>query len=80
MRGQVNTTAVITIAVTIAIAAMASVVASVRITEGKIDVVNANASEALQRISVEETKSDQYEKDINSMNVKLDDILKELRN
>jgi hypothetical protein len=77
--GQIDASVLIGFALSIAVATVGSIVTSVRITEGKIDSVNENASDALQRITRVETESVQYKEDIKSINAKLDMILREVK-
>lgn len=77
--GQIDASVLIGFALSIAVATVGSIVTSVRITEGKIDSVNENASDALQRITKVETESVQYKEDIKSINAKLDMILREVK-
>ena len=44
----------------------------------QINKISENQTQVVQRVSVVETKSNQYEKDITSINLKLDDILNRL--
>lgn len=77
--GQIEASVLIGFALTLAVATVGSIVTSVRITEGKIDSVNENASDALQRITKVETESIQYREDIKDINNKLDMILREVK-
>lgn len=74
-----TTGAIATIGVSIAVAAIGSVTASVRLTEGKIDIINENTSSYLQRLTKVETESTQYRQDITGINSKLDEVLKAIK-
>jgi len=77
--GQISIAWILGIGVTVAMASVASFSASVKTTENKIEGIKDNTAISLQRISVIETKSFQYEKDIISINNKLDKILEKIR-
>ncbi len=47
-------------------------------TSTQISKISEGQTAVIQRVSVVETKSDQYQKDIESINKKLDDILSRL--
>jgi hypothetical protein len=54
-------------------------ITSISFTNSQITKVSEAQTQIVQRVSVVETKGDQYTKDIESINRKLDSILKELK-
>ena len=77
--GQIGTTALIGFGLTIVMAAVGSFAASSSRTDGKVDGLNKEISVVGQRTTKVETESEQYRRDIENINKKLDVILERIK-
>lgn len=81
-KGQIGTTALVGMGLTIAMAAFGSFAASSSRTDGKVDTLASEFSKEIsalgQRQTKTETESEQYRRDIETINKKLDTIIEKI--